>query len=75
MLYSSVENAKGKLWEMQSTEGVVREPINKSKYMTKNQFQFIRSIVPFMAADKTRKDVDPWWQVVGLIEARIERKW
>ena len=68
MLYSSVEKAKGKIWEKNSGEGQ-KEAINMSKFMSQSRFKMIRSHVPFMCADESRKNTDPWWQIVGLIEA------
>jgi hypothetical protein len=69
MLFSAVVDGKGNIWETaEEHEGLQSPQLNMSRYMQKHRFEKIRRFVPNMAASWDRKETDPWWQVVQMVE-------
>ena len=67
IIVGRIMGRKGDLWDKIEPEG--EEPrIDYSKHMTAMYHRDIRSFVPYLFADPTKKRTDPWWQISKLID-------
>ena len=48
---------------------------NAAKYRLLGRFREMESAIPCMYANKSRKEDDPWWQVILAIEQFNENQW
>ena len=65
-----------KMWQSKRSEGLSGDEkhFDASKYMSLKRFKEMKTAIPHMYADETRKQEDPWWQVILAIEQFNENR-
>ena len=71
MMIARLEGKQGSdLWQgAQNDDEGYRSPIDVSRYMTKYRHTQIRRYFSYFFADERKKSTDPWWPVIGGINA------
>ena len=67
IIVARVMGQKGNLWDKCEPEGEGHR-IDYSKYMNEINHRDIRSVIPYLFADPTKQETDPWWQIAKLID-------
>eukprot|EP00957_Ditylum_brightwellii_P173173 13183064-Ditylum_brightwellii.AAC.1 len=55
------QRRKGNVWDQDESEGIGVQ-INTTKWMTEDRFKKICKFIPYLFADESKKEIDPWWQ-------------
>lgn len=62
-----VHGRKGNLWDRYEPEGCDKT-VDYSSDMVETRFKEIRKYIPFLWADNTKKNTDPWWQFSTAVD-------
>lgn len=74
ILLARIEGRCGNLWDSGVAEGMERK-VNVKCHMIEYRFKDIRSYIPYLFADTTRKGEDEWWQVSkGIDDFNLNRQ-
>lgn len=64
---SAAYGEKGENLFREGGKGIIYAP-NLGRFMKFYRFKDIKSFIPWMVKDESRKDKDPWWQFVKAVE-------
>ena len=68
MLVARIEGKPGgQLWETKEPEGYGKK-VDLGCFMKRHRFMDIKSYIPFLFADLSKKDCDPWWQFGSAVD-------
>ena len=68
ILVARLEGRKGgRLWDRSEPEGYGSK-VDLSGYMKEHRFIDIKRFIPFLFADDSKKETDPWWQFCNGVE-------
>ena len=67
-LYGGCEGEKMFKKHVEEGLGADANAFNANRYMNITRFCAIKKYIPIMFADETRKEEDPWWQIVKAFE-------
>jgi hypothetical protein len=62
-----IEGRKGNMWDRTEPEGYGVK-VDMGNYMVEHRFKAIREFIPFLFADESRKENDPWWQFSKAVD-------
>ena len=63
----------GRLWDRMEPEGYGAK-VDLSRYMKEHRFVDIKRFVPFLFADESKKDTDPWWKFCSAVDKYNENR-
>jgi hypothetical protein len=61
VIAARIEGRTGTMWDQTGPEGYGKK-VDMGKYMLEHRFKKIQELIPYLFADESRKENDPWWQ-------------